>query len=187
MNHKVLLGSVAGIAVLLFVSYNILNLTKTTGNVPEADPLSREEQRDVVTQPDTVAPNAEERGEEVVIQDEGERGEENTEPGPTNIATLPPAQTPPSQTAPTTQAPTPAPSGYTLAEVATHRDALSCWTVIGESVYDVTSFIGKHPGGESKILQICGKDGSSLFEGQHGGDTKPENTLAKFRVGAYLK
>ena len=32
---------------------------------------------------------------------------------------------------------------YTLSEVAAHHDASSCWMVIRDKVYDVTSFIGE--------------------------------------------
>ncbi len=75
------------------------------------------------------------------------------------------------------------PSGYTKAEVAIHKDATSCWSIINGMVYDLTSWIGKHPGGERAILKICGRDGTSLFEGEHGGDAKPESALSSFLLG----
>ena len=50
-------------------------------------------------------------------------------------------------------------------------------------VYDVTTYIDRHPGGPEKVLAQCGKDGSSAFMGQHGGDSKPENQLAKAKIG----
>ena len=78
----------------------------------------------------------------------------------------------------------PAPKvGYTAAEVAAHGDASSCWTIIAGNVYDLTSFVGEHPGGERNILKICGKDGTAAFEGQHGGQSRPEATLAGFLIG----
>lgn len=61
-----------------------------------------------------------------------------------------------------------APSGITLAEVATHGSEASCWMVIRGKVYDVTSYIGKHPAGKSSILKGCGKDATSMFEGVKG-------------------
>lgn len=72
---------------------------------------------------------------------------------------------------------------YTLAEVATHKDATSCWTTISGKVYDVTAFIGRHPGGEKAILSICGKDGSSVFMNQHDGQRRPEQELTKLLIG----
>src|SRR3989344_9036706 len=59
---------------------------------------------------------------------------------------------------------------YTIVQVATHKDASSCWTVIDSNVYDLTKWIPQHPGGEKAILGLCGKDGSAAFHGQHDDD-----------------
>lgn len=74
-------------------------------------------------------------------------------------------------------------SSYTMADVALHANAESCWSVVRGEVYDLTNWIGKHPGGERAILGLCGKDGTSAFEGQHGGSNRPESTLASFKLG----
>jgi cytochrome b involved in lipid metabolism len=76
---------------------------------------------------------------------------------------------------------------YTLADVSTHKDASSCWTAINGNVYDVTSWIDQHPGGRQAILSICGTDGSSAFDGQHGGQKRPESELANFIIGKLTK
>ncbi len=76
---------------------------------------------------------------------------------------------------------------YTMAEVSTRNSASSCWTVVNGDVYDVTSYIKKHPGGEKAVLGLCGKDGTSAFEGQHGGQAKPANVLAGFEIGVLAK
>lgn len=72
---------------------------------------------------------------------------------------------------------------FTLAEVAAHATAESCWSVVNGSVYDLTKWIPLHPGGASKIKALCGKDGSAGFVGKHGGQEKPEATLATFKIG----
>lgn len=82
-----------------------------------------------------------------------------------------------------TQPTTPVTSALTMTEVAKHSTDKSCYSVINGNVYDLTSYIYKHKGGASKILRICGKDGSSLFEGQHGGESKPEQILASLKIG----
>lgn len=82
---------------------------------------------------------------------------------------------------------TPAPaaaSSYTLAQVATHNNATSCWTAIAGNVYDLTSWIPNHPGGEARILAICGKDGTSAYMGQHGKGGEPRDGLASYKIGA---
>jgi cytochrome b involved in lipid metabolism len=76
---------------------------------------------------------------------------------------------------------------YTLAQVATHKDSASCWTAINGGVYDLTSWISQHPGGEGAILSICGKDGSAAFNAQHGGQSRPEQELATFKIGSLKK
>lgn len=75
------------------------------------------------------------------------------------------------------------PKTYTLANVAEHKDATSCWSVVNGVVYDLTSWIANHPGGKKAILSICGKDGTQAFSGKHGGQERPETTLASFKIG----
>lgn len=76
---------------------------------------------------------------------------------------------------------------YTLTIVANHNSQSSCWTAINGNVYDVTKWIGQHPGGAQAIIGLCGKDGSSAFNDQHGGQRKPENELASFKIGTLTK
>ncbi len=79
-----------------------------------------------------------------------------------------------------------APSGpkvFTMTEVQANNTESNCLTAINGKVYDLTAFVTKHPGGDRNILRICGKDGSSTFEGQHGGEGKPEKILAGFEIG----
>lgn len=54
---------------------------------------------------------------------------------------------------------------YSLEDVARHSSKNDCWTAIDGNVYDLTRFIGNHPGGE-RILEICGKEGSEAFKNQ---------------------
>jgi cytochrome b involved in lipid metabolism len=74
-------------------------------------------------------------------------------------------------------------SSYTLADVAKHKDASSCWAAINGGVYDLTAWIDQHPGGPDRILSICGTDGSAAFDAQHGGQGRPAEMLATFKIG----
>ncbi|MEN9649752.1 MAG: hypothetical protein RL094_719 [Candidatus Parcubacteria bacterium] len=76
---------------------------------------------------------------------------------------------------------------YTLTDVAAHASATNCWTVVDGKVYDVTSFIPQHPGGAAKAAKMCGKDGSSLFMKQHGGQEDPMEALSHFVIGQLKK
>lgn len=91
-------------------------------------------------------------------------------------------------TVPLKTAPTPTPAttggGYVMADVQKHNSATTCWSVVNTTVYDLTSWVNAHPGGKAAILMICGKDGSALFNAQHGGSGKVANILAKFKIGA---
>ncbi len=76
---------------------------------------------------------------------------------------------------------------YTLAQIAEHATAESCWSAVNGMVYDLTKWIPLHPGGEAKIKALCGKDGSTSFTNKHGGQEKPEATLASYKIGELAK
>jgi cytochrome b involved in lipid metabolism len=75
---------------------------------------------------------------------------------------------------------TPTTGVYTLADVAKHGTPESCWLASAGGVYDVTTFIGKHPGGE-KILQGCGKDMTEFFASKHAKQSREQ--LPAFKIG----
>lgn len=79
------------------------------------------------------------------------------------------------------------PKTFTLAEVAKHAVENDCYSAINGKIYDLGAWVNKHPGGDKNILRICGKDGSSAFNGQHGGEGKPEQILAGFEIGILVK
>lgn len=72
---------------------------------------------------------------------------------------------------------------YTLEQVAEHGSAASCWSVINNNVYDLTQWIALHPGGQTAILKLCGTDGTSLYQGQHGSFPPAAEALAKYQIG----
>jgi outer membrane biosynthesis protein TonB len=109
-------------------------------------------------------------------------------PRPATKPTPKPAGTPQATPKPVTK-PTPSPAGgpqptpkpvtmptaapacqmqqYTLADVAQNAVASKCWVSLYGVVYNLTSFVGTHPGG-SVILSLCGTDGTSTFNSVHG-------------------
>lgn len=78
-------------------------------------------------------------------------------------------------------------AGYTMAKVKSNDSAASCWTVIDGNVYDLTKWIGQHPGGSGAIKSICGVDGSAAFNGQHDGQGKPAARLSGYLLGPLAK
>jgi len=72
---------------------------------------------------------------------------------------------------------------YNMADISLHNNSSSCWTVINGNVYDMTSFISVHLGGEKSVLGTCGIDGSVAFNKKHAGQQKAETTLATLKIG----
>lgn len=75
------------------------------------------------------------------------------------------------------------PTGFTIADVQSNDSASSCWAAINGNVYDLTDWISQHPGGSSRIINLCGTDASSTFNGMHGGQSGPESALARYLLG----
>ena len=99
---------------------------------------------------------------------------------PTPAATQEPAKASPTPEV-TTQ------SGYTMAKVKENNSAASCWSVVNGNVYNLTQWINSHPGGPSAIRGLCGVDGSSSFNGRHGRQSNPNETLAGYLLGPLAK
>ena len=90
------------------------------------------------------------------------------------------SSTPPPPTPPT------ALGSYTLAQVATHSTATDCWSAVSSSVYNLTTWIGQHPGGQSTILAMCGIDATDMYLGKHHLDAGPASSLALYKIGTLL-
>eukprot|EP01116_Phalansterium_solitarium_P001627 TRINITY_DN1143_c0_g1_i2.p1 TRINITY_DN1143_c0_g1~~TRINITY_DN1143_c0_g1_i2.p1 ORF type:complete len:561 (+),score=188.87 TRINITY_DN1143_c0_g1_i2:96-1778(+) len=61
-------------------------------------------------------------------------------------------------------------------ELAKHNTGEDCWIAINGTVYDVTKFLGEHPGGKKVVLTVAGKDGTAKFESLHNA----KEVLAKY-------
>jgi len=72
---------------------------------------------------------------------------------------------------------------YTLEEVAEHRFKNSVWVVVKNDVFDVTKFLGRHPGGEKVILMAGGQDITFLMETSHPFTRVPWQILEKYKIG----
>lgn len=79
------------------------------------------------------------------------------------------------------------PTEYTMEEVAKHNTKETCWSVIDGQIYDLTNWIGKHPGGAGNIMKICGADGTSTFSKQHKDGSKAAGKLDEFYKGMLIQ
>lgn len=55
----------------------------------------------------------------------------------------------------------------TWEELSTHNSKEDCWVAVDGKVYDVTSWIPKHPGGVDMITLSAGRDITNMFESYH--------------------
>tara|TARA_Y100000389_G_C17232754_1_gene399013 strand:+ start:169 stop:471 length:303 start_codon:yes stop_codon:yes gene_type:complete len=67
-------------------------------------------------------------------------------------------------------------SKLTKEDIRKHNTIDDCWVIINNKIYDVTNFIGDHPGGARALLKVGGKDATEEFEMLH-----PSNTLEKYK------
>jgi cytochrome b involved in lipid metabolism len=93
----------------------------------------------------------------------------------------------PSKTAEQTKSVEPVAGGYTMERVKANSTSSSCWAVISGNVYDLTKWIGSHPGGSGAIASLCGTDGTSEFNSMHRNQNKPEARLAGYLLGPLAK
>ena len=125
----------------------------------------------------------------VAVGDREVRGDVVRGPAPSQSA----APSAPSQPAAPSQSATPSKSPaasqsssgptFTLAEVKKNNNDKNCWTIVDENVYNLTTWIKSHPGGENAILSLCGVDGTSAFKSKHTGSPGPVGQLDSYKIG----
>ncbi|GMN50632.1 hypothetical protein TIFTF001_019780 [Ficus carica] len=70
---------------------------------------------------------------------------------------------------------------YSKAQVSLHNKRTDCWIIIKDKVYDVTSYVEEHPGGDA-ILAHAGDDSTEGFYGpQHA--TRVFDMIDDFYIG----
>ncbi len=70
-----------------------------------------------------------------------------------------------------------------MADVQAHNSPGSCWAAINGNVYDLTTWISRHPGGAGPIQGLCGTDGTARFERKHGSSSGPRAALVLLKIG----
>jgi len=71
-----------------------------------------------------------------------------------------------------------------LTELSKHNSKDDCWIAYNGKVYDITSYLPRHPGSSAKIEPYCGSatEFKNAFENKHG--TSKVSTL--MRVGTFI-
>ncbi|XP_027870106.1 cytochrome b5 type B isoform X1 [Xiphophorus couchianus] len=71
---------------------------------------------------------------------------------------------------------------YTLEEVRMHNMSSDTWLIIHNKIYDITSFLEEHPGGEEVLLEQGGSDATESFE-DVGHSTDAREMLQQYYIG----
>ncbi len=69
----------------------------------------------------------------------------------------------------------------TIKDVSKHNTKNNCYLIINNKVYDVSPYIGSHPGGSRKIISRCGKEVTGVFSRIHS--NRAWDILKKYKVG----
>ncbi|KAK3561820.1 hypothetical protein QTP86_017074 [Hemibagrus guttatus] len=71
---------------------------------------------------------------------------------------------------------------YSCKEVQAHNASKDTWLIIHDKVYDITSFLEEHPGGEEVLLEQAGSDATESFE-DVGHSTDAREMLQQYYIG----
>ncbi|XP_063738110.1 cytochrome b5 isoform X1 [Eleginops maclovinus] len=71
---------------------------------------------------------------------------------------------------------------YTLEEIRLHNTSNDTWLIIHDKVYDITSFLEEHPGGEEVLIEQAGADATESFE-DVGHSTDAREMLEQYFLG----
>jgi cytochrome b involved in lipid metabolism len=78
------------------------------------------------------------------------------------------------------------PKNQSISSIQSHNTEKDCWIIISKSIYDVTTYISQHPGGNGAITAYCGGDATEAFQtknGQGPHSQKAERILQQYLVG----
>ncbi|ODN03856.1 Cytochrome b5 [Orchesella cincta] len=75
---------------------------------------------------------------------------------------------------------------FTLQDVAFHDMHHDCWLILYDRVYDVTSFLSSHPGGDEVMLEYAGHDATLAFRSV-GHSKEAEESLKPYLVGILVE
>ncbi|KAL1976138.1 hypothetical protein VTN31DRAFT_2420 [Thermomyces dupontii] len=71
---------------------------------------------------------------------------------------------------------------FTYADVSAHNTKKDLYMVIHDKVYNASSFVDEHPGGEEVLLDVAGQDATEAFE-DVGHSDEARQILAGLQVG----
>jgi len=74
---------------------------------------------------------------------------------------------------------------FNMAEVSKHNTENDCYLVISNKVYDVSNYIGDHPGGREAITSRCGEEVTGIFASIHSNFAW--DLLTNYYIGEFVQ
>ncbi|CAG7837115.1 unnamed protein product [Allacma fusca] len=75
---------------------------------------------------------------------------------------------------------------FTLDDVSYHDTPNDCWMIIYDRIYDVSSFLTEHPGGDEIMLEYAGRDATLAFRSV-GHSNMAESLLKPYLMGILVE
>ena len=75
-------------------------------------------------------------------------------------------------------------SKYPIYKVRKHNNQNDCWIIVGKYVYDVTTFLDRHPSSQQSVLRHAGKICDLHFEFH---SQKARDMLMEYKIGKKKK
>ncbi|PMS23944.1 cytochrome B5 [Trinickia dabaoshanensis] len=75
---------------------------------------------------------------------------------------------------------------WTLAQIAGHDRPEDCWMAIDGAVFDLTSYLPRHPSNPAIVLPWCGKDATQAYHTKTKGrphSSYADRLLSELRIG----
>jgi len=72
-------------------------------------------------------------------------------------------------------------------EIGKHATSTDCWIIIDTQVYDVTTYLSRHPGGAFRIIPYCGKDATEAYatkDGRGSHSPRADQQLGSLSLGS---
>ncbi len=169
MNNRTLIGVIAAAAFIGGISFITLS------GRPVAK-MAKQDGADDVAPVSTLTPEPEEAAVSLPADDDDEEREDEADDDD--------GKAPATAEAPKPPALAPAKSGsYAMADVQAHATKEDCWSAVDGGVYDLTTWVSRHPGGPDRIIKLCGTDGTAAFTRKHGGSSKAKAALILLKIG----
>ncbi|NQV90192.1 cytochrome b5 domain-containing protein [Candidatus Uhrbacteria bacterium] len=120
---------------------------------------------------------------EVENEEENEDEEENENEEFSIATTSTSSSTTTTTSLSTTTTSTPEAGTYTMATVESHHVENDCWAIVDTNVYDLTSWVSRHPGGNKAIINLCGTNATTKFNNKHSSSSAAKAALVLLKIG----